>query len=69
MKLCSKSDYVKSMRSYVGGAGMMTRLEFADWMHYKDAHSVDKYIHDLYKVGKKYLIEDLAEALIARRTV
>ena len=44
----------------------ITRQELADAMGYKDAHSVDKYLKGLQKIGRKYFVQEVAERIIER---
>lgn len=44
-------------------SGLITRKQLADAMGYKDAHSVDKYLKGLRKIGKKYSVYDVSERI------
>lgn len=58
----TKSELTKDMKAAVG-SGFITRRELAAYMGYKDPGKIDKYIRDLQKVGKRYFIPDVADAL------
>lgn len=58
----TKSEIAKSMKATLG-TGFITRDQLRDFMGYKACTSIDKYLVGLAQVGKKYLIEDVAERI------
>ena len=59
----TKSEIAKSMKTYLG-TGFITRDQLREFMGYKSCTSIDKYLSGLAQVGKKYLVEDVAERLV-----
>ena len=57
-----RADIEKALRNQTSG-DFVTRAEVARAFGYKDAHSVDKWLKGLPKIGKKYLISEVAERI------
>lgn len=58
-----KTQLIKGMQAYTGGAGFINRKALAGYMGYKDPHNVDRYLYGLKSLGKQYFIEDVAERI------
>ena len=59
----NKREITKKLEDRYGP--MITRKEFAQFMGFNDAHSVDRYLIRVSKIGNKYFSEDLAEILVS----
>ena len=60
-----KSDLVRDLRNFCGGAGCISKTELARFLNLKDVHGVNRYFHGLHKVtGRRYYIADVAENII-----
>lgn len=61
----TKSALVQDMRRFVGGSAFIRRFELAQFMHRSDAHSVDKFLHNIDRIdGNLFYVQDVAEAVI-----
>ena len=63
----TKSELVKDMQRFCG-SGFITRKKLAEYMGKKNPRQVDKYLHDLPRIGMSYFIPDVAEALMREVT-
>lgn len=64
----NKSELVKDMQRFTQ-SGFITRKQLASYKGKKDPHDVDKFLIGLDRVDKDYFIPDVAERLLAGRTV
>ena len=59
----NKTELTKAMQNHTGSS-FITRLELMKFMGYKNPSSVDRYLHSLERVDKRYFIPDVAGKLI-----
>ncbi len=60
----TKTDLVKAMRRHTRDADFITREEVRACMGYGDPHKVDRYLHGLGKIGRKYYIPEVADRIM-----
>jgi hypothetical protein len=58
-----RKELIYRMEKSVDGASFITRIELARFLGYKDPHYVDRYLHGLPRINKKYFIGDVATML------
>lgn len=61
----TKTKILKTIQ-LVHKSAFIKRSELAEVMGYKDPHNVDKYLKGLPKIGSKYSVLDVAEAMAER---
>lgn len=55
----NKRELINDMKRAAGGS-FVTRAWLAKYMNHPDPHSVDRFLHDLPRVNRRYFIDDIA---------
>ena len=58
-----RADIERALRSQTTG-DFVTRAEVSKALGYRDAHSVDKYLRGLGRIGNRYYIKEVAERIM-----
>lgn len=59
-----RSQLVKNLRKQSGSMGIITRKQLAEFLGYRDRHSVAPYLIGAMRIGAGYSIEDVADRIM-----
>lgn len=59
-----RKEVIRSLERYTQ-AGCISRKQLADWLGFKDIHSVDEILKGLARIGKgRFFIPEVAERIV-----
>ena len=61
--MATKTEIVNDMKRFAG-ASFITRKQLADYMGFKDPHSVDVFLAPLQQTKHRYFIPEVVERII-----